>query len=92
MRRPCFSFWVLVHSSPDTSIRHYLDLFAPDSADIENLVRVPRKLQKEGRAPPGSETTKKTWFELSACFLLRLAGLFGPLLYNMHGLFIYSLF
>lgn len=60
-------------------------------------MRVPRKLQKEGRARLGLETlkktskktSKKTWFDgakVSQCSFLHSAGLFSPVRYTVHGL------
>lgn len=43
-----------------STIRTYLSI--PGSANIENLVPVPRKPQREERAHPGLETIKRMWF------------------------------
>lgn len=73
--------------TPSGVIWTYLSV--SDFADIENLVRAPRKIQKEGRARPGSEKTKKTWFDgtkVSRRSFLRSTGLFSPLRHIAHGL------
>lgn len=52
-------------------------------------MRAPRKLQKEGRARPGLEMPKKTWFDgtkVSQYSFLHSAGLFSPVHYTVHGL------